>query len=539
MSTSRHVVEKVRILPTFFCFSKLFFVYEKQTMFMHKVPNESTTTTSCDTFNTCWEGYRSVESLTVCDGHSIIRCAMRGRSGHMTVGRNHHKRVPIFCWIEHPFEMTITTVDGNTIREWHAFCKPTEHWGGRLNDPLFVSAFSRQHNHFSPGPRDVRPYIRVRRIEDQPRLGVQRIDDDESVYLLNGDQVTQPRFNPWHGLADLLNLFIVKRLLTTPPMDDVSNSSRWMDKMSLHPMSGCDGMSKGQGNDAIWRVMVSGRIFPCAKKGALKPHVSSRTTVRRIGAAVLSPQPWRSPIWTIPNKRFYRCPHQSSILSDLRRQIVPHLDSGATSVNMLLARHMQKGHIRVFDSSPSNSAQYRITYFIRRSPSHVDVDSTRTCRRCLWNVEHLCRVIANALPPGNRVVLANPGDLSFSEQYSLFRHADLLIGTHGSAFAWGVFLTPSQSVLELPLPGSPGLNDWMFAAVGARTACVQACMPNAQARGSRGCSKSGGDADITLVVQSVVDLVHETSTSNMRPIMWHQLGWKTDSMYGKGQTSLI
>lgn len=130
------------------------------------------------------------------------------------------------------------------------------------------------------------------------------------------------------------------------------------------------------------------------------------------------------------------------------------------------------------------------------------------------------------------MLLANPDELSFFEQYSLFRHADLLMGVHGSAFAWGVFLTPSQSVLELPLPGSPGLNDWMFAAVGARTACVQACVPNAQAYGSRGCGGGGGDADVALVVRSVVDLVRETSTNDARPIRWHQLGWKTDSMYG-------
>ena len=86
----------------------------------------------------------------------------------------------------------------------------------------------------------------------------------------------------------------------------------------------------------------------------------------------------------------------------------------------------------------------------------------------------------------------------------------------------------------MPLPGSPGLNDWLFATLGARTACVQACVPTHTHRSSRGCSAKGGDADVPVIVDSVVELLAEPPTSPARPMAWHQLGWKANALYGRG-----
>jgi hypothetical protein len=169
----------------------------------------------------------------------------------------------------------------------------------------------------------------------------------------------------------------------------------------------------------------------------------------------------------------------------------------------------------------------RLLYFVRRSAGDRVVAPSSTsstkCSRCLWNVEALAAALASAMPR-TLVVLANPGELGFAQQYGLFRAAHVLLGLHGSAFAWGTFLTPSQAIVEMPLPGSPGLNDWLFASVGARTACVQAC--DLAAPVGRGCTSKGGDADIQLILRSTRALVRNNRTRGVNGLIWHKLGWR-------------
>ena len=87
-------------------------------------------------------------------------------------------------------------------------------------------------------------------------------------------------------------------------------------------------------------------------------------------------------------------------------------------------------------------------------------------------------------------------------------------------------------MLELPLPGSPGLNDWLFATMGARTGTVQACLPIAPRwAANRGCFRHGGDADVPLLLESVRELLAEPPPNASQPVVWHQLGWKPDGMY--------
>jgi hypothetical protein len=171
-------------------------------------------------------------------------------------------------------------------------------------------------------------------------------------------------------------------------------------------------------------------------------------------------------------------------------------------------------------------ARRRLVYVVTRAPPGIN--TLLKCHRCLWNVEALADAIAHALP-GSTVLLANPGELPFLEQLLLFRTADVLVGVHGSAFGWGFFLTPTQAVLELPLPGSPGLNDWLFASMGSRTSTIMACVP--QAHYGRGCSEEGGDAHIPVVTSSLLELVEELDTTQDQPLVWHKLGWKPDSVY--------
>ena len=623
---------------------------------MHSLPMKPPPATSskCDTYSSGWDGYLSAKPITICDGHSTIRCALRGR-GLKTSG--------YFCWIVRPYVVS-ARVNGTVGREWHAFCQPTHHWSGSVDDPLLVQTFGKLHNHFNPSreARNIRPYVRVRDPSELPahlrvdgsRQQQPAAGQHEVAYLLNGDQVTLPNFNPFHGSADVLNLFVVQRMLATPSIGG-TDGARLSTNMSLYPLSGCVGMGPGRGTHELWRVLIPGAIHPPAsylRGGAATARATARGQRRRhfgrsleardnsshgvrspslrllqerhhaaslwwshngraemhtgpggssgggsggsgggiskrrkraatahqlpwsasrsqrsrqqgrpavrfaaadtdlafddaalrpIAAAVLSPHPRSAPIWAIPSKDFRRCPHRSAVLHDFRSAMVAQLDSVAAPLESLLSkgqREERSSPVRIFEAprvaaTDAPNASARLVYFVRRSHNRANVDTSLSCHRCLWNVERLCTAIARVLPPRSRVVLTNPGELPFAQQYALFRHSDLLLGVHGSAFAWGLFLTPTQAVVELPLPGSPGLNDWLFATLGARTACVQACVPTAPARGSRGCSEKGGDADVPVVVQSVLDLLREPHTSQERPMMWHQLGWKSNAMYGR------
>jgi len=284
--------------------------------------------------------------------------------------------------------------------------------------------------------------------------------------------------------------------------------------------------------------------------------VSSFDELRPIAAVVLSPQPGSAPIWNLPGP-MRKCPHRAAVLHDFRRVIGAQLDPQIPELSRLLARMKSKSptSVKFFFAPSSTGAQrhegqaggvqeiedllgtlqrsaviggrMRIVYVVRRSAGAVDPGTARNCHRCLWNVEELSKGVARLLA-GALVVLANPGELPFVAQYALFRAADVLLGVHGSAFAWGLFLTPSQAVIEMPLPGSPGLNDWLFATMGARTACMQACLPRSTSYG-RGCSSEGGDVDVPLLLRSLPSLLHEVNSTKL--VVWHQLGWKPNSEY--------
>mmetsp|Transcript_1423 Transcript_1423/g.2998 ORF Transcript_1423/g.2998 Transcript_1423/m.2998 type:complete len:102 (-) Transcript_1423:193-498(-) len=95
-------------------------------------------------------------------------------------------------------------------------------------------------------------------------------------------------------------------------------------------------------------------------------------------------------------------------------------------------------------------------------------------------------------------------------QYALFRMSDLLVGVHGGAFGWAPFLSPSQAVVEIPLPNSPGLHHWSFLMMGARSKVAMACskvprswetLPSSQLIGCP--SSSGGNANVTSVLAAV------------------------------------
>lgn len=84
-----------------------------------------------------------------------------------------------------------------------------------------------------------------------------------------------------------------------------------------------------------------------------------------------------------------------------------------------------------------------------------------------------------------------------------------------------VFLTPSQAVVEIALPGSPGLNDWFFATTGAHTACEQACIPS-NGRGDASCASHGGLADIRYMLHVVRALLAQGNST--QPVVWYPLG---------------
>jgi len=251
----------------------------------------------------------------------------------------------------------------------------------------------------------------------------------------------------------------------------------------------------------------------------------------------------------MPGPSFRDCPHRSSVLHDFRREATARLDATLPAVRGLLrkmarprpfngtgmstrARATLAGDLYALQSATGSSQrtaprgavkQPRLIFVMQRSSSRVDINQTRNCRRCLWNIDELTRALA-AAHPSALVVRANPGELSFQEQYALFRAADVLVGVHSGSFGWGVFLTPSQSVLEIPLPGSPGLNNWVAATMGTRTATEQAC--ELRAPYGRACSKIGGDADVPLMLRTIEDILARRPTS---PVVWQQLGSRSDA----------
>ena len=533
---------------------------------LHRMPMGAVpSATHCNhiqSHNTAWDSFLSAQPLVICDGHSKIMCAMRAPP---TTGAKPTRKgkwggqtsTGFFCWIRHAYHSP-------SASEWHAFCNPTPHWSGTQDDRVFLNAFTRGHNHFHPDampPHNVPQYMRVHRLAQLPD-GLPSMlppETGEAHFLLHGDSVTSPRFNPWHANADLLNFFITSRMLSKQSIGG-DEGRGFAANMSVFPVAGCNGMGPGRGNWDVWSVITPGKVhMPLALLSPAEPRATRRRssvlwspvvedmeqlskTWVRVAAVVLSPHAWASPVWSVQSA-MRQCPHVSSVLVDFRNFVTARLDPSipgigavlrlikrthGSSVQLLhapLRTDGTRGQARSLEAPPrphrSSTSKRRLVYLVRRSKPNRGVSTTHKCHRCLWNIDALAAALAEALPDA-LVVLANPGNLSFAGQYALFRAADLLVGVHGSAFAWGVFLTPTQSVLELPLPGSPGLNDWLFAAMGAHTAVEQACLPRASSPSVHGCSQDGGDADVPLVLRSVSDLLLEEN--NTQPVVWQQLG---------------
>ena len=615
---------------------------------LHPVPATFPGTGHCQNDTThfgAWPSYLNAEPITICENHSVIICALRYQ--HPRTSR----RTGYFCWIRHAYHSHMSN-------SWHAFCDPTAAWDGNLQSPIFVDTFSRAHNHFAPNVihKNVRPYLHVHGTALLPATARMSPDSGEVAYLLNGDQVTRPVFNPWHGQADLVNLFIVKRLLSMARIAG-PDGAQLASNLSIYPMAGADGFGPGFGNYDVWRALAAGTVHPAPPPSPAPPrplaasakpskkrvllrskasesggrrlarlgidklhklravnHTNNDLGVRRglehsigvqihrfpreahqkridrksakppegrrewtggqssavpddlrpIAAAVLSPRPWEGPWWSMTDP-MNKCPHRSEILHDFRRAVVPHLDATLPSggVSHLLTR-MKADHpnstflyqlplngnrtrqglsaprlppgkaqlwpahtlaaVQSLSAPPARGDdKFGLIYVLRRSRGDATEKSIVECRRCMWNVDALARSLALS-HPGALVVLANPGALDFTTQYALFRAADVLLGVHGSAFGWAPFLTPTQAVVEIPMPGSPGLNDYMFATMGARTACEQAC--ELRAPYGRECSSKGGDADLPLLLTTVRQLLaRERNISTGQPaIVWRKLG---------------
>ena len=456
---------------------------------MHPLPNESIATApacSAYTHDSGWSSYLTATPLTICDGHSQIVCAMRAPQQ-----RRGAQKVGYFCWIRGAYEVNHRA--GH--REWRAYCAPTRHWSGRLDDKFLIDAFGKRHNHFQPivPAGNVRPYLSVHRPSQLPARLRFAAEHSEVAYLLNGDQVTLPNFNPWHGSADVLNLFVVQRMLASPSVGG-SDGAKLAANLSIYPVAGCQGFGPGRGSHDLWKALTPAPIHspappllpaghpshspPLRRVVGQRPRPRGRggrrlaedASIRRLAAVVLSPAPRKAPIWSIPGARFSRCPHRSDVLHDFRRIVSHALDASAPAVPALLRAWRASpadAPVRLFTAPPSSTATAptataantsaavasppppppplptRLVYVVRRSSSKQG--DPLACRRCLWNVVRLCEALAAALP-GATVVLANPGELPFGTQYALFRESDLLLGVHGSAFAWSLFLTPSQAV---------------------------------------------------------------------------------------------
>ena len=69
-------------------------------------------------------------------------------------------------------------------------------------------------------------------------------------------------------------------------------------------------------------------------------------------------------------------------------------------------------------------------------------------------------------------------------------------------------MTPNQFMLELPLPGSPELNVWLFATIGAKTLSDQTCFPNTLKK----CTRDIGYVNITRTLVRINQLFNQKKT---------------------------
>ena len=197
----------------------------------------------------------------------------------------------------------------------------------------------------------------------------------EVAYLLDGDSQAVPKFNPWHANADLLNFFIARRMMSA--FVHSAADASW----SVFLLRGCGGLTPGRANWNMWRAIVGGGTIHARELWRPQHDVHAETlvsrnwTLRRAGIAVLSPDPWHSPLWQLQTS-VAQCPHRSSILHDFRAAIVPPLDklvlNRAAFFRELRAEH--PSNVRFLGSPPERSRS--LVFLVRRA-------NGVSCPRCL------------------------------------------------------------------------------------------------------------------------------------------------------------
>ena len=62
-------------------------------------------------------------------------------------------------------------------------------------------------------------------------------------------------------------------------------------------------------------------------------------------------------------------------------------------------------------------------------------------------------------------IVADPGSMSVQEQYDIFSRADVVVGSHGSAFVNMLFMKPSSHVFELTSEAYVPVHDYLLSSV--------------------------------------------------------------------------
>jgi hypothetical protein len=471
-----------------------------------------------------WASYLEAKPLTLCAGHSTVTCAMR--EPPRVNAKSSGGARGFFCWIRRAYYLEET-------HSWHAFCNPTTAWSGDVEASVLVETFSKQFNHFCPNAvaKNVRPYLSVHRMSELPAHLSSERSSGEVAYLLNGDHVTRPTFNPWHAMADLVNFFIARRMLAEPRIGG-PDGPRLSANVSVYPIVGVDGMAPGRGDFDVWEALATGTVHPApappnqppprtaaqrfgmqlalmagswrqkadyqtyyrSKRGPATLSAEQRRALRPLAAVVLSPPPSAGPWWGMPGPSFRDCPHRSSVLHDFRREATARLDATLPAVRGLLrkmarprpfngtgmstrARATLAGDLYALQSATGSSQrtaprgavkQPRLIFVMQRSSSRVDINQTRNCRRCLWNIDELTRALA-AAHPSALVVRANPGELSFQEQCAPPPRQPR-VSPADDAVPVGVRGRCARAVLIMPSRGSPSVPLQVRALSGRRRA---------------------------------------------------------------------
>jgi hypothetical protein len=124
-------------------------------------------------------------------------------------------------------------------------------------------------------------------------------------------------------------------------------------------------------------------------------------------------------------------------------------------------------HSRVLSVSPSQSVRAVRSRFtadcdypavdgpIVTIASRKPSQSVQTMQRQMANEEELLNRLATELPKGVRVQRKDFAEYQWAEQVALARNTTVLVGMHGAALVWSMFLEPGGGVLEMHEPMDP------------------------------------------------------------------------------------